>query len=153
MEKSDQTRPGKIMEFEKRPKIMEKSWNFKRHWSWKIMEFCFEFLSATFEVFLCATRANRCPLMILHTGFSHCCETLAQLFKGGGHIKNKETYTFIIHVWMSFLFRMDHGKYMDNHGKIMEFHSGKWLETLSMLIHLVQRKGKSLSPSSSFPDP
>ena len=33
-------RHGKIMEFEKKAKIMEKSWNFKMHRG-KIMEFCF----------------------------------------------------------------------------------------------------------------
>ncbi len=37
------------------------------------------------------------------------------------------------HNW-SFSFHINHGKCRENHGKIMEFHLGKWLETLTDVL-------------------
>ena len=58
------SRPGKIMEFEKRAKIMEflnASWkNHHRNLAFLVLS------HATFEIFLLAMRPNRCdPMMVL----------------------------------------------------------------------------------------
>ena len=96
------SRPGKIMEFEKKAKIMEKSWNFKMMHHGKIMEFCFLRFSCT----------------LLLRFFRALCAHLVISRRYRSWKMQRESWNI--------------------HGKIMEFHFGKWLETLMTMTKILK---------------